>query len=148
MITNHKLTRMPIWARYFDRHSIFVMRTISGLTWALARLVLIIALWQGSIALVLISRVVSGIAMGGGQLAWRLGHMDFAPKDQDSLYMGTHVSLTGIRGMLAPFVGIWLYKLIGPIWLLGLTGAAQVIASIGFYLMPKLVMSKTDKIPD
>lgn len=128
-----------IWARYFDRHRVFTIRFFSGSTWALARVTLMIALWQESIALVLVSRLISGIAMGGGQLAWRLGHMEFAPKDQDALYMGTHVSLTGIRGIIAPFCGIALYQLMGAMWLFGITAAIQFACSIAFYLMPRFL---------
>ena len=42
-------------------------------------------------------------------LAWQLGHNDFARPDQLSAYMGVHVTLTGIRGATAPFLGMFLY---------------------------------------
>jgi hypothetical protein len=52
---------------------------------------------------------VNGIVNGGGSLAWQLGHNDFAPRDQLAAYMGIHVTLTGVRGAFAPFLGMALY---------------------------------------
>ncbi|MFT6017006.1 MAG: hypothetical protein ACI809_002776, partial [Candidatus Azotimanducaceae bacterium] len=36
-------------------------------------------------------------------------HNDFAKPTELGVYMGAHVTLTGIRGAFAPFVGILLY---------------------------------------
>ena len=56
-----------------------------------------------------------------------------------ALYMGAHVSLTGLRGMAAPFVGIYLFQsgYFGPdgIWLIGLSGVGLVISAFGFLRM-------------
>jgi len=129
----------PVWSRYFDRHNIFKVRFFSTLAWAISRLTLMTAVTLGSLPLVLISRVFSGIAMGGGQLAWRLGHMEFAPKDEDSLYMGAHISLTGIRGIVAPFLGIALYNLMGAVWLFALTSVSLILIALAFHLMPRFL---------
>ena len=59
--------------------------------------------------MIALSRVVLGVARGGGMLAWQLGHNDFADRDRVGLYMGVHASLTGLRGALAPFLGMLLY---------------------------------------
>ena len=53
--------------------------------------------------------MIVGVVNGGGSLAWQLGHNDFAPKDQLTAYMGIHVTLTGLRGAFAPFLGMALY---------------------------------------
>ena len=94
-----------------------------------------------SMEILLISRVISGVAMGIGRLNWRLGHMEFAPPEKDSLYMGAHISLTGLRGIIAPFVGIYLFRLdcLGPngIWLIALSGIGQAVAAFGFLSMRK-----------
>jgi hypothetical protein len=54
-------------------------------------------------------RIVLGIANGGGMLAWNLGHHDFARGADAALYMGVHVTLTGVRGAFAPFLGTLIY---------------------------------------
>ncbi len=130
-----------IWARFFDSLNIFTIRYYAALTWALSRIILFIGVWQQNIAIVLVSRAITGIAMGGGRLAWRLGHMEFAPPDQDILYMSAHVSLTGLRGLLAPVIGIFLYQLelnlFGSygIWLIALSGLGFIVAARGFRRM-------------
>jgi hypothetical protein len=123
------------WSRFYDRYDVFTIRFYAAIGWALSRAVLIVGVWQGSIAIVLLSRLVSGMAMGGGQMAWRLGHMAFAPKEKDALYMGAHVSLTGLRGVLAPMVGLFLYNMMGAnggLWLIAISMTAQVVAAFGF----------------
>lgn len=54
-------------------------------------------------------RLLTSIVNAGSTLAWQIGHNDFAPRDQLSAYMGIHVTLTGLRGALAPFLGMALY---------------------------------------
>ena len=56
--------------------------------------------------------VVFGIAIGGGMLGWNLGHNDFAPEERVADYLGLHVSLTGLRGLIAPLIGVWFYGLL------------------------------------
>ncbi|NRA58793.1 MAG: hypothetical protein HRU13_11830, partial [Phycisphaerales bacterium] len=46
-----------------------------------------------------------------GVLAWNLGHLDFAPTGRESQYMGVHVTLTGVRGALAPMIGVSVYTI-------------------------------------
>jgi hypothetical protein len=128
-----------LWARVYDRNGIFIMRTYGALVWAVGRTSLLVAVFYQSMPLVLFSRVLTGVALGLGRLNWRLGHMAFAPPEKDSLYMGAHVALSGLRGMIAPFLGIALYRLdwLGQngILLLALTAMGQLIAACGFYHM-------------
>ena len=51
----------------------------------------------------------SWCVIGGGMLGWTLGHNDFAPEEQVADYLGLHVSLTGLRGLVAPLIGVWVY---------------------------------------
>jgi len=128
-----------LWARVYDRSDIFTMRFYGAVGWALSRMVLVLGVYYHSMVVVLVSRAISGVAMGAGRLNWRLGHMEFAPPEKDSLYMGAHVSLTGLRGMVAPFVGIYLFRInfLGPngIWLIILSGLGQAISGLGFLHM-------------
>ena len=56
-----------------------------------------------------ISALVLGVGIGGGMLGWNLGHNDFAPEERVADYLGLHVSLTGLRGLAAPLIGVWFY---------------------------------------
>jgi hypothetical protein len=65
--------------------------------------------------------IANGLGSGGGALAWNLGHLDFARPEEAEIYMGIHVSLTGLRGLIAPLIGMWLYASFGwTVWMIGL----------------------------
>lgn len=100
----------PIWARRLDAVHILDYRAVQAWTFVLALGLFTLAsavglhwlFWVGSLAL--------GAAFAGGKLGWNLGHNDFASDDQSTLYMGIHVTLTGIRGLLAPLAGVLVYQ--------------------------------------
>ncbi|MCF7958344.1 MAG: MFS transporter [Phycisphaerae bacterium] len=127
------------WSKLFDKHSIYTIRIIGTLGWSLSRFILLIAVIYVNIPLLVISRIVTGLSMGVGQLAWRLGHMEFSTPENDSLYMGAHVTLTGLRGITAPLIGIYIYKYAGTglygQWFIGISAVAIAIAALGFLNM-------------
>jgi MFS family permease len=100
----------PYWARLFDGSHIVVYRSRQG--WALVAATVITCagtftewlplLWAGAIVL--------GAAYAGANLGWNLGHNDFASIGRAQHYMGVHVTLTGVRGAIAPPAGILLYE--------------------------------------
>ena len=105
------------WARSLAREHVIGFRRRNSRWYALAMVVTITGvllelewvLWAGAI--------VVGIAIGGGMLGWNLGHNDFAPEERVADYLGLHVSLTGLRGLIAPLIGVWCYGVlegIGP----------------------------------
>ena len=118
------LFTLPLWAAYFDRVHIAEFRAKHSWIWVVAQAVTWVGALNGSLLWIGLGRVILGIGRGGGTLAWQLGHNDFARPENAGLYMGVHVTLTGIRGAFAPFVGMLLY--VG--W-----GAVQIPA-LGLYL--------------
>lgn len=103
------LTTMPLWARYLDRVHVTEFRARQNAGWVIGVLIMFWGAWSFSLGWLAVGRIVTGIVNGGGSLAWQLGHNDFAPRDQLSTYMGIHVTLTGVRGAFAPFLGMALY---------------------------------------
>jgi len=99
----------PFWALYLDRVHVSAFRATHAWSFSLSQLLLWFGAAAQSLWLVLLARIVLGAARGGGGLAWNLGHNDFAPPERVGLYMGVHVTLTGMRGLIAPFVGMALY---------------------------------------
>lgn len=101
---------MPWWARLFDGSHIVRYRSRQG--WTLVAGITLMAggaftawvplLWVGAIAL--------GAAYAGANLGWNLGHTDFASLGRAQHYMGVHVTLTGVRGVIAPPLGVLLYQ--------------------------------------
>jgi hypothetical protein len=101
---------VPMWARLFDGGH--VVRYRARQAWVLVLAVAILCagtladlewvLWAGA--------AVLGVAYAGANLGWSLGHNDFASPGRAQHYMGVHVTLTGLRGMVAPPLGIALYQ--------------------------------------
>jgi MFS family permease len=106
---------MPFWGAYLDRVHITRFRTRHSWVFTASQVVIAVGAFYGSLAVLAMGRVVLGFARGGGMLAWQIGHNDFAPQRSVGLYMGAHATLTGIRGLFAPFLGMLLYLGWSPI---------------------------------
>lgn len=102
----------PGWARLLDRAHIVRFRAFHSWVFVAAIILLLAASLAGSIWLFALAAMIKGVGLAGGMIAWQIGHHDFAPAAKASEYMGVHVTLTGVRGVFAPFAGVWLYNLI------------------------------------
>ena len=147
------LATMPLWARYLDKVHVTEFRARQNAAWVLGVLFMFWGAWTFSLVWLAVGRVITGIVNGGGNLAWQLGHNDFAPRDQISTYMGIHVTLTGVRGAFAPFLGMALYlgwdaKGYVPgssglsAWLFLVSALLGVVAWRGFHKLCKDVRSR------
>ncbi|MEL6741861.1 MAG: hypothetical protein AAFP26_14505, partial [Planctomycetota bacterium] len=101
---------IPFWARLFDRTHILEFRAIHSWIFVVALSILLVATRLELFWLMVVFAILKGVAFGGGMLGWTLGHLDFAPKDQVTQYMGVHVTLTGLRGIIAWAFGVTLYE--------------------------------------
>jgi hypothetical protein len=97
------------WARFLDRHHVITFRAVHSRLAVAGSIVLAIAvlarldwlLWPGALLM--------GASLAAGSLGWSLGHNDFAPRGEETRYMALHVTLTGLRGLIAPPVAILVY---------------------------------------
>ncbi|MFH0793730.1 MAG: MFS transporter [bacterium] len=113
------------WGRLLDRQNLFLSRTLFTLMWAVEPVSYALA---NHVEWIYAAKIIVGVGMGGSTLIWLLGAMNFASKEEVPLYMGIHTTLTGVRGLLAPFVGVQLIPwlgLRGVFWL----GAAMMLTS-------------------
>ncbi len=142
------LATMPLWARYLDRVHVAEFRARQNLLWVVGVVIMFWGALTLSLPWLAVGRIVCGITNGGGSLAWQLGHNDFAPRDKLAAYMGIHVTLTGVRGAFAPFLGMALYlgwdaKGYVPgstgmgAWLFLLSAVLAVVAWRGFHVLQK-----------
>jgi MFS family permease len=120
---------LPAWARLFDRGHIIDYRARQ--CWAL---VAAIAIMCGAVVLRLPwllwpASVLLGLSYAGANLGWNLGHNDFATLGRAQHYMGVHVTLTGVRGLLAAPIGMLCYEWLER-WRTGLGIAALLIPLI------------------
>jgi hypothetical protein len=132
---------LPWWVRQFDLGHVIEYR--SRQCWALVLAIAILAsgVWTGQTWLLWIGAVVASAAYAGANLGWNLGHNDFATLGEAQHYMGVHVTLTGVRGLIAPPLGIVCYELLE--WLRPGWGASALLiplalVSVGGYGFVKM----------
>lgn len=103
------------WARLIDGKHILEYRAIHSWSFVLALGSFALAAISGNTTGFWIGSVILGIAYGGAVLGWNLGHNDYSDNKDSTLYMGIHVTLTGIRGLLMPMVGVLVYQWLNTI---------------------------------
>src|SRR5690606_10316438 len=80
---------------------------------------------SGALLIVAAGQMLIGVTNAAGALAWNLGHNAFATADKAALYIGVHVMLAGLRGCLAPFIGV--------------AALVSLVSLIGFYNMSRRI---------
>lgn len=135
---------IPLWSRLLDRRHVVEFRAVHSWSFVLAAVLQFLGAWTLEIGFFWAAAVANGIAYAGGVLAWNLGHHDFAPAHRDSEYMGVHVTLTGLRGLLAPFLAVFIYRYFdaradgaagGGFWVFGICVLLNLIGAVGFVRM-------------
>ncbi|MCK4658249.1 MAG: hypothetical protein KAV82_01900 [Phycisphaerae bacterium] len=133
------------WGRLFDRIGVVRFRIVNAIGWTLSLAVgglatflvvsterfgpIVIPLAMGGFAL---RAILQGATFGGGIVAWHIGHLHFAKPEEAEVYMGIHVSLTGLRGLIMPGLGILLYGWIG--WWVWMVAVAISLLALGGYI--------------
>jgi len=107
---------VPFWARMLDQRHIFHYRAIHSWLYVAASAFFAAAIITSRIDLLWPASILLGGAYAGGHLGWNLGHNDFSTDAKASHYMAVHVTLTGLRGMVAPLVGVGLYQYLAGHW--------------------------------
>ena len=132
---------IPVWSKLLDRVHIIEFRAIHSWSFVASIITMLFASVLDIPALLWVGAVLQGIAYGGGVLAWNLGHHDFAPVEKASLYMAVHVTLTGIRGLVALVVPVGVYELLEHLrpgsggWVFAMCLFFCLCGTIGFVLM-------------
>jgi hypothetical protein len=132
------------WGRLLDAEHVLSYRVIHGRVLSSAVAVLLAGAWFGSLPTMLVGAVVLGLGNAGSSLGWSLGHNDFATPATAGLYMGVHVTLTGIRGLLAPPIGVAVYSLLQ--WQAPGSGRFALLLPLGLTLAGAYGFVKADRI--
>jgi MFS family permease len=103
---------IPWWARQFDQGHVVDYR--SRQCWVLVAGIAVnaVGVWTEQVWTLWLGAFLTSVAYAGAGLGWNLGHNDFAPSGLAQHYMGVHVTLTGVRGLIAPPLGILLYEVL------------------------------------
>ncbi|USN99197.1 MAG: MFS transporter [Phycisphaeraceae bacterium] len=133
------------WSRLLDAWHISKYRSVHSWVFVVMALLIFASARLDALWLLYLGVAARGIAFAGGQLAWNLGHNDFATDENASEYMAVHVTLTGIRGLLAPFVGVPLYRWFaeaGPAegaWVFVVGAAIVAVGAVGFFAQHRVL---------
>lgn len=126
---------IPMWAHFFDRSHVLAYRVWHVWSFVACNVAYLLAAATGQVGFMWIGALLQGVAFGGGVLAWNLGHHDFAPLQRASQYMGVHVTLTGVRGLIAPLAAVTLYNVYGGAVVLTICVAVNAVGAVGFYAL-------------
>jgi len=132
------------WAPHFDRVGVLRFRAVNCMVWVgayacVAASMMIIgttdrSLFWIAIPILVLARILKGVGHGGGIIAWSIGHLHFARRNQADLYMSIHVAFTGIRALSMPFLGLLANHLFGN----GSFAIAVVFAVVALLLFRRL----------
>ncbi len=100
-----RLLTTHLWGVLFDRINFVIIRTALNSCFLAA---ILIFFNSHSLVMLGIASAIFGIGAGGAHIAWNLWVTKLAPEGQAAEYMGVHTFTTGIRGVLAPFLGFYL----------------------------------------
>jgi len=78
-----------------------------------------------------------GVIMSGVSLSWNLSSIFYAPHSEVANYQAVHITLTGVRGLFAPFIGYLILKYISI--------EATFIVSSCFFLIAGVMMMKESR---
>mgnify|MGYP006279697973 CR=1 FL=1 len=137
------------WSALLDRWHITKYRALHTWAFVLMAVVLFLAARYEIAALLFLASAIRGAGFAGGAIAWNLGHNDFARDDNAAQYMAVHVTLTGIRGLFAPFLGVAIYEWFesiepgGGAWLFAICAVQLTLGAFGFLALSKFVFSDT-----
>jgi hypothetical protein len=121
------------WGTIFDRLPFYSVRALVNVFFILG--ILIYFLGNGFMALC-IGIGFHGVARAGGNILWTLWVTKFADSDKVVEYMSVHTFLTGVRGILAPFIAFKLLEQQGGA-IIGMIGAGLIIFAT-FMILPSV----------
>ncbi len=134
---------VPFWAKLLDGMHIARFRAIHSWVFVVALAVLFVACWTRTFWPLYVFAALRGVAFGGGALGWTLGHLDFAGEHNASSYMGVHVTLTGVRGVVAWGCGVALYQGLEAwmpgtgIWVFVVCWTLTTLGALGFVALSR-----------
>ncbi|TVR49978.1 MAG: MFS transporter [Puniceicoccaceae bacterium] len=99
------------WGILFDRFNFFLLRTLLNVFFLVA---IVMFFHVQTLGLLAVASAFFGLALAGGNIAWSLWVTKFAPPGKEADYMAVHTFSTGLRGVVAPFLGFYAITLLSP----------------------------------
>ena len=107
----------PIAGKLFDRKNPVYFSAVTFAVLGLYPLMLLISYLFLSASyvnlLVYFAFFIYGVGMSGIVISWNISSIYFAGDEDASMFQSVHVTLTGMRGIFAPFLGLFIMKTVG-----------------------------------
>jgi MFS family permease len=107
----------PIAGRIFDKKNPAFFAALSYAVLSLYPITLLVSLYHAGTVIshyiVYLAFLFYGVAMSGIVISWNISSIQFAGDEDVSMYQSVHVTLTGLRGVFAPFLGLFIMELLG-----------------------------------
>lgn len=126
------LTVVP-WGVVFDKLPFYRVRAMVNLFFIAGILIYYLG---SSLFTLCLGIALHGIARSGGNILWMLWTTRFAEEDRLSEYQSVHSFLTGVRGVLAPFIAYACLGHLGPVVLA--LGASGLLALGTLLIVPEI----------
>lgn len=126
----------PVFGRLLDRSDPVKLSMLAFLVLSLFPIGLMIAETVGAVYLAF---VLYGIGMSAVNIGWTMGPIHFARRKDSVPYMGAHVALVGVRGLIAGPLGILVYRLAG-------TPRATFGCATALFVLGALLMVSLDRM--
>jgi MFS family permease len=146
------LLAIPFWRRLLDQGHVVRFRSLHSWTFVAGGIAYTTGAATDHVWWYFAGAALMGIGFGGGSLAWNIGHVDFARPSETSKYMATHVTLNGVRGLLAPIAVTTLYELLkkkgvdAHLWVQAGSLFVSIIGAAGFVHLRWKMGKLTDKV--
>ena len=131
-----KVLSMFLWGKLFDQMHFMKFRILLNIQMIIA---ILVYFNSSSFIGVVIGSALAGSVMGGANIAWNLWITKLAPKGKEGNYMSVHMTLTGVRGVTAPFLGYLLESQVG------FQGVSYI--SVGMIFLATVLFATTIKSP-
>jgi len=122
-----RLLMTPLWGIAFDKFDFFKARALLNIFLVVATLSFY---FSRSMNGFYIGSAIYGFTMAGASVNWNLWVTKFAPPGKSAAYMSVHGFLTGVRGMIAPFVGFYFLEVFTIRQTASLTSSLIIIATL------------------
>lgn len=132
---------LPLFGRLLDRTNAIPVASLAFLLLSLWPLVLS---FTTTITLAYVSAAFFGIAMSGVDVAWNLGSLTFAKKENIQGYTAVHVTFVGLRAATIPHLGLLLQERYSWRFLFLVASATLITASILMFTLYKKARTLSD----
>jgi MFS family permease len=123
-----RLLLSPVWGWLFDRANFFVVRICLNVGFALG---IASFFMSDTMTGLVLSAIVFGVSVAGGDVAWSLWVTKIAPPPRVADYMSVHTFFTGVRALIAPVIGF----AVGARWSITATARMATAKILGATLM-------------